>query len=62
MFILMEALPATAEFYDVVILNGRVMDPESNLDAVRNIGISKGTIQAITTEPLQGKRQLTLVG
>jgi len=25
--------------YDVVVLNGRVMDPESNLDAVRNLGI-----------------------
>jgi N-acyl-D-aspartate/D-glutamate deacylase len=41
--------------YDVAILNGRVVDPESNLDAVRNIGITKGTIQAITTEKLQGR-------
>ena len=28
--------------YDVVILNGRVMDPESGLDAVRNVGIQGG--------------------
>ena len=27
--------------FDVVILNGRVIDPESNLDAIRNIGIKK---------------------
>jgi len=25
--------------FDVVILHGRVMDPETNLDAVRNVGI-----------------------
>jgi N-acyl-D-aspartate/D-glutamate deacylase len=59
---LMGALPAIAENYDVVILNGRVMDPESNLDAVRNIGISKGTIQAITTEPLQGNSKINAQG
>ena len=28
--------------YDVVILDGRVMDPESGLDAVRNVGIQGG--------------------
>ena len=40
--------------YDVVILNGRVIDPESRLDAVRNVGISGGTIKAITTAKLSG--------
>jgi len=34
------------ESYDVVIANGRVMDPESGLDAVRNVGIIAGKIQA----------------
>ena len=62
MGILLTALPVIAEVYDVVILNGRVMDPESNLDSVRNIGISKGTIQAITTEPLQGKLKIEARG
>ncbi|HYE75624.1 MAG TPA: amidohydrolase family protein [Blastocatellia bacterium] len=41
--------------YDVVILNGRVIDPESRLDAVRNIGISRGTIKAITRQKLNGR-------
>lgn len=41
--------------YDVVILNGRVIDPESRLDAVRNIGISGGTIKAVTTARLDGR-------
>ncbi len=61
-FILGTALCVRAEVYDVVILNGRVMDPESNLDAVRNIGISKGTIEAITTEPLQGNSKIDARG
>ena len=38
------AVPAQAEDYDLVILNGRVMDPESKLDAVRNVGVKGGKI------------------
>ena len=30
--------PVVAETYDVVINNGRVMDPETNFDGVRNVG------------------------
>jgi len=41
--------------FDVVIANGRVMDPESGLDGVRNIGISGGKIRAIAADRLQGK-------
>src|SRR5277367_1554946 len=44
-----------AEIFDVVIANGRVMDPESGLDAQRNVGISGGKIRAISAEPLVGK-------
>jgi N-acyl-D-aspartate/D-glutamate deacylase len=43
------------ESYDVVILNGRVMDPESGLDSVRNVGIRGGTIQAITLDEIVGR-------
>ena len=41
--------------YDVVILNGRVIDPESRSDSIRNVGISGGTIKAISTSKLQGR-------
>src|SRR6266852_1287280 len=41
--------------YDVVIVNGRVMDPESGLDAVRNVGIPAGKIRVISRVPLVGK-------
>lgn len=41
--------------YDRVILGGRVMDPASRLDAVRNVGILNGRIAAITVAPLRGR-------
>lgn len=45
--------PAT---YDLVIANGRVVDPESELDAVRHLGIRAGRIDAISATPLSGTR------
>jgi N-acyl-D-aspartate/D-glutamate deacylase len=42
--------------YDLVIANGRVMDPESGLDAVRHVGIRGGTIAAVSEAPLDGAR------
>ncbi len=49
--------PAPAvETYDVVIANGRVMDPESRLEAVRHVGVRAGKIVTISETPLQGRR------
>jgi len=45
-----------APSFDLVIANGRVMDPESGLDAVRHVGIRGGTIAAISETPLSGAR------
>jgi N-acyl-D-aspartate/D-glutamate deacylase len=53
---------ADDEKYDVVIANGRVMDPESGLDAIRNVGISGGKIRAISSSPLQGKTTMDAKG
>ena len=44
-----EALPETP---DLVFQNARVMDPESGLDAVRDVGITDGTIVAISEIPI----------
>jgi len=44
-----------AQNYDIVLQRGRVMDPESGLDAVRNVGITGKKISAISTRPLRGK-------
>ena len=43
--------------FDLVILNGRVIDPESRSDAVRNLGISNGVIKAISSKKLAGRKQ-----
>ncbi|HZP88485.1 MAG TPA: amidohydrolase family protein [Burkholderiales bacterium] len=45
----------STERYDVVIHHGRVMDPESNLDAIRDVGIRDGRIAAISEAPLDGR-------
>ena len=51
-----------AASYDLVILNGRVMDPASGLDAVRAVGITGGTIRAISTGNLVGRETLDASG
>jgi len=33
-----------AKEYDVVILNGRVMNPETSFDGIRNVGVKDGEI------------------
>lgn len=43
-----------AQDYDLVIRNGRVMDPESGLNAVRDVGIRGGVIRAISEQRLNG--------
>ena len=48
--------------YDIVILNGRVMDPETNFDAVRNIGIRDGRIVTITEGALTGAQTIDATG
>lgn len=41
--------------YDIVIEGGRVIDPETGLDAIRNVGIRGSTIARITERPLKGE-------
>lgn len=53
------ARPAT---YDLVIVNGRVMDPETGVDRIANIGVSKGRIAAISKSPISGKRRIDARG
>jgi N-acyl-D-aspartate/D-glutamate deacylase len=63
--LLLSLVLATAGFaqqYDLVIEGGRVMDPESGLDATRNVGVSNGKIARISAEPLTGKRVVSAKG
>src|SRR3954467_8394465 len=43
-----------AQNYDLVLRNGRVMDPESGLNAVRDVGIKGGVIRAVSEQRLNG--------
>ncbi len=56
------ALPAKAQQYDLVINNGRVMDPETNFDAVRNVSIKDGKIAVITEKAIKGKETIDAKG
>lgn len=62
--LLIVALPALSQthIYDVVISGGRVMDPETKLDAVRNIGINGNKIAAISEVTLQGRKTIDAKG
>src|ERR1700692_1745542 len=51
-----------AQTYDLVIANGRVLDPATNLDAVRHIGIRSGKIAAISTTPLGARATIDATG
>ncbi|MDC1106102.1 amidohydrolase family protein [Prolixibacteraceae bacterium] len=56
-----KALPITTTF-DIVLLNGRVMDPETDFDAVRNVGIKNGIIGVITTKEIKGTKTIDAKG
>jgi len=45
---------AAAQEFDLVLRGGRVMDPESGLDAVRDVGIRGGVIRAVSGQRLTG--------
>jgi N-acyl-D-aspartate/D-glutamate deacylase len=53
---------AAVQEFDTVLANGRVMDPESGLDAVRNVGIAGGRIGAISEGPLSGRTVVDVSG
>src|SRR5271157_3859784 len=62
MAVLVLACVAWPQEFDVVIANGRVMDPASGLDGVRHIGIRGGKVAAISAEALHGRTVLDAAG
>ncbi|MCO5725596.1 amidohydrolase family protein [Robiginitalea marina] len=48
--------------YDLVLAGGRVMDPETRLDAIRNVGIIGNRIAQVSSEPLKGKEIVDVSG
>ena len=61
-FILATLTATAAETFDTVIANGRVMDPATELNAIRHIGISGGAIKSISKTPLRGKSVIDAKG
>ena len=59
---LMVVMPSAAADYDLVILNGRVMDPETMYDGVANVGIKNGRIATITRDKIEGKESIDATG
>jgi N-acyl-D-aspartate/D-glutamate deacylase len=48
--------------YDIVLSGGRVIDPETRLDAIKNVGILNNHIAQISSEPLKGKEVINVTG
>lgn len=53
---------AAIQDFDLVVANGRVIDPESGLDAVRSVGVRGGSIAAIEAGPLRGRTVIDATG
>lgn len=53
---------AWSQSYDLVIQGGRVLDPETGLNDIRNVGISQGKISKISAEALNGKEIISARG
>ena len=56
---------ATAQLstvYDIVLVGGRVIDPETKLDTIKNVGILNNRIAQISSESLKGKEIINVKG
>src|SRR5579862_3139624 len=64
LFLLLALLPSAvcAQQYDLVLEGGRVIDPETGVDAVRNVGIRDGKIVRLSSETLRGRRVIHAAG
>jgi hypothetical protein len=56
------AVTAIAADFDLVINNGRVMDPETKYDGIANVGIKDGKIAVITKDKIKGKETVDATG
>ncbi len=56
------ALGQSSTEYDIVLEGGRVIDPETKLDAVLNVGIRNGRIVEISRDPLMGLEIIDVYG
>lgn len=57
-----DARAAEQGLFDLVVANGRVIDPETGLDGMRSVGIRNGRIEAISRTSLRGRTVLDASG
>lgn len=48
--------------YDIVLMGGHVIDPETKLDTIKNVGIINNRIAQISSIPLKGKETINVSG
>jgi N-acyl-D-aspartate/D-glutamate deacylase len=60
--LLSPAPESTVVVHELVIHGGRVMDPESGLDAVRDVAVDGGKITAVSVAPLMGSNAIDARG
>lgn len=53
---------APSDTFDIVIMDGRIMDPECNFDGVRNVGIKGNRIAVITKGGIVGYKTIDAAG
>jgi predicted amidohydrolase len=58
----LEARSVATPEHDLVISGGRLMDPESGTDAVLNVGVTDGSISAVTDEDISGGETIDATG
>jgi dihydroorotase len=56
------AISQSETIYDIVLSGGRVIDPETKLDAIKNVGIINNRIVQISSFPLKGKETINVAG
>ena len=56
------ALAQNSNVYDIVLAGGRVIDPETKLDAIKNVGIINNRIAQISSETMKGKETINVSG
>lgn len=61
-FLLLGISSVQADEFDLVIKNGRVMNPANGLDSVRNIGIREGRVVELSRTSLSGTDEIDATG
>jgi dihydroorotase len=56
------SIAQTDNYFDIVLVGGRVIDPETKLDGIRNVGILNNRIGQISSQPLKGKEVINVSG